>query len=351
MKGQAIFQLLTILREETDEEHRLSQQALAERMLARYGVRLNRRTLKSYLDDLIEAGYPLNATKKQRIQPDGSEETMLTDWYLEPQFEVSELRLLCDMLSGMPSIPDAQRESLTKKLMQFAPPSFPKQTALYPITYLHTPPAQQMLFSVELLCEAMNRNCMVSFNYGSYVLNAAGEPELHPRTREDGSVREYLVSPYEIVVSHGRYYLICCKEPYRTRSNYRIDRMMEMTLHEDFSRLPVEALEEPAKLPDLLAEQLYMYSGEAEEICFLAERRILGDVLDWFGTDLKIETAPASNLMQITVHVHPTAMQHWALQYGKYVTVLSPASLRAELAAVASNLAERYRIDVSPLDY
>ena len=75
------------------------------------------------------------------------------------------------------------------------------------------------------------------------------------------------------------------------------------------------------------------------------------DVLDWFGTDLKIQTAPASNLMQITVHVHPTAMQHWALQYGKYVTVLSPASLRAELAAVASNLAERYRIDVSPLDY
>lgn len=343
MKGKAIFQLLTILREETDDEHRLSQQALSERMFSRYGVRLNRRTLKSYLDDLIEAGYSLNATKKQRILPDGSEETMLTDWYLDPQFEVSELRLLCDMLSGMASIPEAQREALTKKLMQFAPPSFPKQTASYPITYLHTPPAQQMLFSVELLCEAMNRNCMVSFHYGTYVMNSSGEPELRPRTREDGTIREYLVSPYEIVVSHGRYYLICCKEPYRTCSNYRIDRMIEMTLHEDFTRLPLDELDSQSELPHLLAEQLYMYSGEAEEICFLADRRILGDVLDWFGTDLQIETAPASNLIQVTVHVHPTAMQHWALQYGKYVTVISPESLRAELAEVAADLAKRYR--------
>ena len=342
MKGQAIFQLLSILREETDEQHRLSQQSLSERMLARYGVRLNRRTLKAYLDDLIAAGYPLSATAKQRIQPDGTEETMLTDWYLEPHFEVSELRLLCDMLSGMAAIPESQRNTLIQKLLHFASPSFPKLTAQYPITYLHTPPAQQMLFSVELLCEAMNRNCMVSFNYGNYVLNADGKPELQPRRREDGSIREYLVSPYEIVVSHGRYYLICCKEPYRKRSNYRIDRMTEMTLHEDFTRLPPDELEAAAALPQQFAEQLYMYSGEAEEICFLADSRILGDVLDWFGSALRIEPQQESGLLQITVQVNPTAMRHWALQYGKYVTVLSPESLRSELAEIASNLAARY---------
>ena len=263
MKGQAIFQLLTILREETDSQHRLSQQALSDRMTARFGVRLNRRTLKTYLDELTAAGFPLNASKKLRVQPDGSEEIMQTDWYLDPQFEISELRILCDMLSGMSAVPDSQREALIKKLMQFAPPSFPQTDARYPITYLHTPPAQQMLFSVELLCEAMNRNCMVSFRYCGYALNAEGKPELQPRTKEDGSVREYLVSPYEIVVSHGRYYLICCKEPYRTRSNYRIDRMTEMKLHEDFARLPLEELETSDIYPQQLAEQLYMYSGNA----------------------------------------------------------------------------------------
>ena len=341
MKGQAIFQLLTILREETDDQHRMSQQALSDRMLARFGVKLNRRTLKAYLDDLSAAGFPLNAAQKQRLLPDGSEEIMQTDWYLEPQFEISELRLLCDMLSGMAAVPACQREALTQKLVRLAPPSFPKTQVQKQITYLHTPPAQQMMFSVEMLCEAMRRNSMVSFNYGSYVLNDGGKPELKPRIREDGAVREYFVSPYEIVVSHGRYYLICCKEPYRSLSNYRIDRMTEMRIHDDFTRVPLEELEGQAHYPQQLAEQLYMYSGAAEEVCFLADSRILSDVLDWFGSDIMIEPAQADQL-RITVHVQPTAMQHWALQYGKYVTVLSPESLRGELAGIAADLASRY---------
>lgn len=347
MKRQAIFQLLTILREETDDQHRLSQQALSDRMNERFGVKLNRRTLKAYLDELIEAGYPLNATQRQRLLPDGSEEIMQSDWFLEPMFEVSELRLLCDMLSGMAAIPATQRETLTEKLIRFAPPSFPRIPLQTAITYLHTPPAQQMLFSVELLCEAMQRNCMVCFQYGNYVLNEKGIPELQPRTREDGSIRKYFVSPYEIFVSHGKYYLICCKEPYRTCANYRVDRMLEMELQEDFPRVPIEDLEPQNGYPTQLAEQLYMYSGNAETVCFLADKHILGDVLDWFGTDTQIESDRKSGQLRVTVTVNPTAMQHWALQYGKYVTVLSPNSLRKELADISARLAEKYHKDNS----
>ncbi|MBQ5339454.1 MAG: WYL domain-containing protein, partial [Oscillospiraceae bacterium] len=140
----------------------------------------------------------------------------------------------------------------------------------------------------------------------------------------------------------GRYYLICCKELYRTLSNYRIDRMTEMRIHDDFTRISLEELDAQTSYPHRLAEQLYMYSGEGEEVCFLADSRILSDVLDWFGSDIFIEPAE-NNQLCITVHVHPTAMQHWALQYGKYVTVLSPESLRSELAEIAADLAARYQ--------
>lgn len=344
MKGQAIFQLLTILREETDDQHRMSQQALSDRMNARFGVKLNRRTLKSYLDELTEAGYPLNATQKQRLLPDGSEEIMLTDWFLEPHFEISELKLLCDMLTGMASVPAKQREALTGKLLHFASPSFPRTQYQTQITYLHTPPAQQMMFSVELICEAIQRNCMICFEYGSYILNDKGIPVLQPRRREDGIIRKYLVSPYDIVVSHGRYYLICCKEPYRTRSNYRIDRMLEMELCEDYTRIPIEELEpQETEYPQQLAEQLYMYSGETETVRFLADKSILNDVLDWFGTEIKIEPYRKTRKLTITVQVNPTAMRHWALQYGEYVTVASPETLRNELAEIAAGLAARYK--------
>ena len=340
MKCGAIFQLLTILREETDAQHRMSQQMLSDRMQARFDVKLNRRTLKAYLDELIAAGFPLNAEQHIRQHPDGTTDTILTDWYLEPQFEMSELRLLCDALTGMPSIPETQRDLLTKKLLNLAPHHYVQQHPQQ-IIYLHTPPAKQLLYSVEVLCEAMQKNCMVSFRYGTYQLDAHCKPVLHPRCREDGSVREYMVSPYEITVSHGRYYLICCKEPYRRLSNYRIDRIMEMKVLEQFERLPVSMLEDKTDYPRNLAEQLYMYSGQPEEIRFLTDPQILGDILDWFGSEIQL--APAENgKLSVTVHVNPTAMRHWALQYGNYVTILSPASLRNEIAETAAAICKRY---------
>lgn len=341
MKGEVIFQLLTILREETDEQHRLSQQALAERMEQRFGINMNRRTLKSYLDKLVSAGYPLNASTFQRTQPDGTVENMATDWYLEPLFEISELRLLCDMLAAMPAIPETQRDTLMQKLIRFAPPTFRQSHSEQEITYLHTPPAKQLLFSIEQLCEAIRKKCMVSFQYGSYVLNENNVPVLMPRMRENGTVRKYMVSPYEIVVSHGRYYLLCCKEPYREISHYRIDRITEMKLLENFECLPLSETK-GKKYPQQLAEQLYMYSGDAETVTFLAEMNVLGDVLDWFGTDLQIKAGERVNTVEITVQVHPTAMLHWALQYGKYITVLKPESLREQIAQTAHEIMEKH---------
>lgn len=342
MKGQLIFQLLTLLQEETDEAHRLSQQAISERIQARYGVKINRRTLKTYLDELAAAGYPLCSTKKTRSLPDGTTETLQTDWYLEPQFEASELRLMTDLLTAMPAVPDTQREALMQKLMQHSSPMSRQAQSEQQMVYLHTPPAKQLLYSVEILCEAIRRNCMVSFQYYTYQLDETGTPVRTPRLKSTGEAREYLVSPYEIAVSHGRYYLICCKEPHRTVSHYRIDRIADVRMIEQFERLPVEALSGNHVLPENLAEQLYMYSGETVCCEFLADMQILGDILDWFGNSAQIVRAEQPNLLHVTVQVHPTAMQHWALQYGQFVTVLTPDSLRESLAEIIHTLAARY---------
>ncbi|MCQ2406933.1 MAG: WYL domain-containing protein [Oscillospiraceae bacterium] len=342
MRAIALFHLLTVLQEETDRNHKMSQQRLLESIERRYGIILNRRTLKSYLNILQEAGYPLNAEKRIRILPDGSEEEMLTDWYLEPQFEISELRLICDLLSAMPAIPEAQRESLLTKIMTLAPPTFRQSQQDSTITYLHSPPAQQLLYSIELLCEAMQKKCMVSFQYGKYTLDQNNQPKLTPRCSEEGRQRRYLISPYEIIVSHGHYYLICCKEPYQVLSNYRIDRIMEIKLEEKLDRLPISETEGSAPHNEHYAEQLYMYQGDAVEVKFLADSDILGDILDWFGNDISIQAGERVNTVIVKVNVNPTAMTHWALQYGKHVTVLSPVSLRDEIAGIAHQIMNRY---------
>ncbi|MBP0967742.1 MAG: WYL domain-containing protein [Oscillospiraceae bacterium] len=349
MKGQTIFQLLTLLQEETDEQHRLSQQAISDRMLARFGVKVNRRTLKGYLDELIEAGFPLSTSKKTRTLPDGTTEVLQTDWYMEPRFELSELRLITDLLTAMPAVPKSQKDALIEKLMMHTSPLNRQAHPTQKLVYLDTPPAQQLLYSVDILLEAIRRNKMVKFLYCSYQLDGNNRPVLVPRKSSDGADREYLVSPYEIAVSHGRYYLMCCKEPYRSVAHYRIDRITEIEIKDDFERLPLDQLNTAHTLPENLAEQLYMYSGDTITCEFLADARILGDILDWFGTAAQISRTEHPAELLVRVHVHPKAMQHWALQYGEWVTVLSPDTFCAELSEVIGSLARRYATPPAPI--
>ena len=349
MKGQTIFQLLTLLQQETDEQHRMSQQMIADRMHARFGVKVNRRTLKGYLDDLIDAGFPLNSTKTTRNHADGTTEVLQTDWFMEPRFELSELRLVTDLLAGMPAVPKCQKDALIEKLMQYSSPMNRQAQPEERLVYLQTPPAKQLLYSVDILLEAIRRNKMVSFRYCSYQLDEKNCPVQVPRKAADGTDREYLVSPYEIAVSHGRYYLMCCKEPHRSVAHYRIDRITDIEIKEEFDRLSVSQLDTQQTLPENLAEQLYMYSGDTIMCEFLADARILGDILDWFGSSAQISRTEHPAQLLVKVHVHPKAMQHWALQYGEWVTVLSPDEFCAELSALIHALAKRYATPPTPL--
>ena len=85
--------------------------------------------------------------------------------------------------------------------MQFAGNSSGKQGAFY---------------TIDVLDEAISKGKKVSFIYNSY----GTDKKLHPK-RE----REYVINPYQMVATNGRYYLICNYDKYDTLSNYRIDRI------------------------------------------------------------------------------------------------------------------------------
>lgn len=346
MKQIAMLRLLQILREETDANCRLSQQQLRDRLKARFDIDLNRRTLKTYLDELREAGYPLNATAFDRQRADGTESAMQTKWYIEPELESSELRLLSDLLAAAPALPEIQRQALHEKLLLHASPSARQWEAHIAPVSLQKAANPQMLLTVELLCEAMEQGCMAEFQYCSFAFDKeAGQVTLSPRKDKDApeKPKKYTVSPYQIAVSHGQYYLLCCTEPHDNLSSYRIDRIAECKLLQKRKRRPAEEITGCAELPQTLAEHLYMYTGEPVTCRFRIRADRIGDAVDWFGRGIGIEADEDNpDSLTVTVSVHPTAMQHWALQYGGYVTVLEPEPLREKIAEAVRDLAARY---------
>lgn len=68
----------------------------------------------------------------------------------------------------------------------------------------------------------------------------------------------------------------------------------------------------------------------------------MNDVVDSFGTDLRIEKLP-DDMIKVHIQVSESAMLHWAIQFADAVEVLSPQSLRKQIAETLRNALEKYK--------
>jgi predicted DNA-binding transcriptional regulator YafY len=112
----------------------------------------------------------------------------------------------------------------------------------------------------------------------------------------------------------------------------------------------VEGLEKGLNLPKHMAEHIYMFSGKSEKVLFKVDKSRLDDIVDWFGTDFKIRKKLENHYL-ISVDVNINAMYYWALQYGQYVDVIKPESLREKLHDTISDMYARYSVTELEEDY
>jgi predicted DNA-binding transcriptional regulator YafY len=331
--------ILNILRERTDQEHRLSQSEIAEALRRDYQMAVDRKSIRRNLDSLIDAGYDIECSSHERRARGGEIETVTSGWYINREFEDSELRLLIDSLLFSNQIPGTQRHQLIDKLKGLSSRHFDAR-----VRHVHSLPEvgstnRQLFYTIDVLDEAIDRGVCVAFKYGSF--DTTGQ--LHPRSGSDGAPRIYRIDPYQLVATNGRYYLICRFEPYDDLAYYRVDRILDIELLDE----PVKPLRElpglsaGLDLPRHMAEHIYMFSGPAVPTRFRISRAALAHVFDWFGGGLRFENE-ASDTVEVVLRVNEQAMRYWALQFHEHVEVLEPQSLRNSLHEAAQKIADTY---------
>jgi len=196
----------------------------------------------------------------------------------------------------------------------------------------------ELFYTIEILDEAIQKKKQVSFNYTEYGI------DLQKRlTERDGEPINYLINPYQMVATNGRYYLVCNLDKYDDLANYRVDRISNIKLLKTNAKAikNVKGGRNGLNLPKHMAEHIYMYSGEGVRVKFIARRRTISDLVDWFGKDISV-VEKDENTIEVSVTVNEDAMFNWALQYGSAVEVLSPKSLRDRLKETSAEMAKRY---------
>lgn len=330
-KKMVMFDILEILRRETDEKHKLTQKELADKLEKNYSMTVTPRTIKASLMDMKDFGLPIEyrlvpRTSRQAGPDADPEETAIcTDFYYKHEFSEAELRLLIDSLLFSKHIPTRQCKSLIKRLQGLSSNFFlPKVTHVSNLP-VETTEYGQLFTTIDILDEAISKNKQVSFVYGEYKT----DKRLHPVLTKTGKPSVRTCNPYQIAATNGRYYLICNDDYFDNVINIRVDKIMDIKLlktkRKDVKK--VKGLENGFDFPKHMAEHIYMFSGESGRVRFRTDKHILSDLFDWFGRDMKFMDETETQVT-VSVIVNLEAMACWAQQYSEHVEILSPQSLR-----------------------
>ena len=347
-KKLVILYILDILQKYTDEEHRLSQKEIQDILKKEYEMPVDRKAIKRNLLNLIEYGSNIEYRevsrkdifrKKDSVSYKGtsdfadkeiSEDNLLwTDFYLKQKFTNEELRLLIDSLLFSKHIPYSQAKELIKKLESLSNIYFKSRSQyIYPLPVDRTD-NKQVFYNISILDEAIRKKQKVLFEYAEYHT----DKKMHLKKREDGSVREYVVTPYQMVAQEGKYYLICNYDKYDDISNYRVDRIRNIQILEEKGK-PFETLKwsghQPMNLNEYMKEHVYMYSSENAFVKFRIVKAMISDVIDLFGKGVNFSEETDTHV-SVSVHVNERAAEQFAKNYAPDVVILQPKRLRDKL--------------------
>lgn len=200
-----IINILDILKKYSDKNHRLSQKDIIDILDKEYCMKIDRKTVKR---NLIEFGYAIEYSESIRLVKDKNgeevESKILSDFYINRPFTDGELRLLIDSVLFSNHISYSQCRDLVEKLEGLSNIYFRSRVKHIRNLPENQPSNSELFMTIETLDKAISRGLQVSFIYNSYDI----DKKLDPRRTSNNEVRNYIINPYQIVATNGRYYLV-----------------------------------------------------------------------------------------------------------------------------------------------
>lgn len=321
-KKMLIMLILDILKEYSDSDHRLLQQDIIDLLEIKYGMNCERRTVKNNIDKLREMGYKIVSEK---------------GYYLEErEFTDAELRLLIDGVFTSGAITDKEAHELVKKLEKFSNRYFKSH-----VSHIHSTSSgrnaenQDTMTSIATVDTAISKGKKIEFSYLQYGVDF----KLHPKR----TIR-YIVSPYQMVNSKGKYYLIGNYDEYDDISHYRLDRITDVVILKE-NRKPlksIKGLEKGFNISEYISEHVYMYSGESERFKLRTSENMMDALIDGFGKNFRVTFGEDDDIIVI-LKCNQSAFFYWAMQYGSNIEVLEPESMRERIKQASLDVYKKYQ--------
>ena len=333
-KKMIILDILHILQKHSDKDHRLSQHDIQELLESEYGMKVDRKTISRNITTLVQCNFPIEYGSN-------SDESILTNIYYDHKFLNGELRLLIDSVLLMDGLSKKDRISLINRIENLSSKYFHSEISKIDMDIYGKVINREIILTLEEIGKAIANEKQVTFHY----CDCGIDGELDFRVDENGNKKQYTVNPYQIISRNGHSYLICNLPSYGDLTHFRIDRIKDCFKTDTIST-PLRMLkgfENGIMLSEYIKSHPHLWSGEQMRVTFRCKQYMMNDVVDSFGTDLRIEKLP-DDMIKVHVLASEPAMLHWAVQFADAVEVLSPASLRKQITETIRNALKKYEI-------
>lgn len=253
---------------------------------------------------------------------------IIKDYWLEfcyeDDFTDEELMFLMDAVQFSKHVDKARAEEITKKLVKLSHNQYSGIFEYHTKINEKNVPVRKDFFTIlGDINEAIHRQRMVTFYNNVFDT----DKKLHPVGDEPVKV-----SPYRVVVSDGNYYLLCGEKDSNVIKRYRIDRITGLVILEEKSAHSAARINAALRSNEYIVEHCYMNVGETVKVRLEIDKSVLGEVIDSFGTEIKIEPAHhTSNRLIVQVKSSEKDIIDWAMRYGEYAVILDPDYLREEI--------------------
>ena len=321
-KKLALLRIWQILLKHSDYDHPLTQEDIIDYLYKEYGIEMERKAIGKNISDLRDAGIDIGSRRA------GS--------YIDSRdFEDSELRLLIDGVLQSKHITAKHSKDLIEKLCGLSNKYFKSHVKnVYSVNDWSKTDNQALFYNIDVIDEAIATGKMVEYDYNKYGI----DKKLHKTSFAR-------LSPYQLILHNQRYYLMGYSSYWGNMTFHRLDRITNMRVSERAATpiTEVEGYERGIDYKQIASTMPYMYTDTPERIEFIADERIVDQIVDWFGLDIKMSSLPdAPGKVKVDLFASPNAMEHWALQYLNYVEVTKPESLRERIKESIQNGLEKY---------
>ena len=292
--------------------------------LRTFGLEAERKSIYADVEALREYGLDVISVQDGRVY----------GYYVGArQFELPELKLLVDSVQSSKFITRSKTTQLIKKIEALASRYEAQLLArhVYVQNRIKTM-NESIYYNVDAIHSGILAGRKIRFHYFEYTV------QKKKSLRRGGAY--YVMSPYALTWDDENYYMVAYDSEAKAIKHFRVDKMQDIAVTDE----PRDGKESYDALDmAVYSKKVFgMFTGEEAAVKLRFTRDLVGAVLDRLGQEVMLIPDGDEHFTVTTSVVVSPQFFAWLCGFGTKVQILSPESVRWEMARHVEEIAAQY---------